>query len=219
MGTTFYGYGFILDCFFILDVDKHELSNYSCYSLMATTRNSCDDMILWHARQGHIGQERMNRLARENLLGQFTKINITTCEYCLARKLTRKPFGIRTKAETTLQLIHSNFCGPMSVKARHDALYFISFIDDFTHYGHTFFISHKAEALDCFKCYINLVENQLDKRVKALRIDQGRKYLSKQFKILCDEKGIRRQLTIPGTPQQNSIVEMRNRTLLDMVDQ
>ena len=30
----------------ILDVDKYELSNDSCYSLMATTRNTCDDMIL-----------------------------------------------------------------------------------------------------------------------------------------------------------------------------
>ena len=65
----------------ILDVDKHELSNDSCYSLMATTRNTCDYMILWHARLGHIEQEMMNRLVRENLLTQLTKINIT-CEYC-----------------------------------------------------------------------------------------------------------------------------------------
>ena len=48
---------------------------------------------------------RMNRLARKNLLGQFTKIDMPTCEYCLPAKTTRKPFekGIRTK--TSLQLI------------------------------------------------------------------------------------------------------------------
>ena len=130
-GTTFYGSGLILDGFMILDVDKHELSNDSCYSLMATTRNSCNDMILWHFRLGHIGQKIINRLARENLLGQFTKINITTCKYCLAGKLTRKPIGIGTRAEKILQLIHFGICGPMSVKARHIALYFITFIDDF----------------------------------------------------------------------------------------
>ena len=44
--TTFYGYGFILDGFMVFDVDIHELSNDSCYLLMATTRNTCDDMIL-----------------------------------------------------------------------------------------------------------------------------------------------------------------------------
>ena len=66
LGTTFYGFGFILDGFMILDVDIHELSNDSCYSLMATTRNTCDGMILWKARLGYIGQKRMNGLAKSS---------------------------------------------------------------------------------------------------------------------------------------------------------
>ena len=78
-------------------------------------------------------------------------------------------------------------------------------------------ISHKSKALECFRKYLSLVENQLNSKVKALRIDRGREYLSERFKTLCDEKGIVRQLTIPGTPQQNGVAERRNRTLLDMV--
>ena len=88
----------------------------------------------------------------------------------------------------------------MSVRARHDILYFITFIDDFTHYDHVYLISHKLEVLDCFRRYINLVENQLDKKIKTLRSDRGRKYQSEKFKDLCDEKGISRQLTILETP-------------------
>ncbi|WMV07822.1 hypothetical protein MTR67_001207, partial [Solanum verrucosum] len=42
---------------------------------------------------------------------------------------------------------------------------------------------------------MNEVENQLDKHIKALRTDQGREYLSKQFKELRSKKGIIRQLT------------------------
>ena len=45
----------------------------------------------------------MNRLVRENLLGQFTKIDMPTCEYCLASKTTRKPFKKRTRVEIPLQ--------------------------------------------------------------------------------------------------------------------
>ena len=56
----------------------------------------------------------------------------------------------------------------------------------------------------------------MDKKIKTLRTDQGREYLSEQFKDLCDEKGISRQLTIPGTSQQNGVAERKNRTLLDM---
>ena len=64
--------------------------------------------------------------------------------------------------------------------------------------------------------YVNLVKNQLDKTIKALRIDRGRKYPSEHFKELCERKGIDRQLTVPYTLQQN-VVERRNRTLLEMV--
>ena len=90
-----------------------------------------------------------------------------TCEYCLAGKTTRKPFRKGTRVELPLQLIYSDICGPMSVKARHGALYFITFIDDFTRYGHVYMLCHKSEVLDCFRHYINLVENQLDKKIKT----------------------------------------------------
>ena len=42
-------------------------------------------------------------------------------------------------------------------------------------------------------------------------------YLSDQFKVFCESKGIRTQLFIPYTPQQNGVAERRNITLLDMV--
>ena len=105
----------------------------------------------------------------------------------------------------------------MNVRARHGANYFITFIDDFTCFGHFYLISHKFEALDCFTQFIGLVENQLNTKIKALRFDRWREYLSEQFKGFCDEKGIVRQLTISYTPQQNGIVEKRNRILLNMV--
>ena len=69
---------------------------------------------------------------------------------------------------------------------------FITFIDDFTRFGHVYLISHKFEALDWFTKFTRLVENQLSTKIKALRFDRGREYLSEQFKGFCDEKGITR---------------------------
>ena len=143
----------------------------------------------------------MNRLARDGLLGSNVKFDLPTCEYCLQGKATRKPFINGTRVGYPLQLIHSDICGPMSIQARHGASYFITFIDDYSRYGHVYLISHKYEALDCFIKYLNEVENQLDKKVKILRTDRGREYLSDQVKKLCEEKGIIRQLTMPRTPQ------------------
>ena len=74
--------------------------------------------------------------------------------------------------------MHSDICGPMNVRMRHSASYFITFIDDFIHFDHVYLISHKFEALEYFRLYLNEVENQLKKKVKSLGIDRGRKYLS-----------------------------------------
>ena len=215
--TTVYGYGHIMNGFMVLDTQCSNYNNNVSFSYLTESSNNNFDSCLWHARLGHIGQDRMNRLARDGLLGSNTKFELPTCEYCLQGKATRKPFGKGTRAEYPLQLIHSDICGPMSIKARHGASYFITFIDDYSRYGHVYLISHKYEALDCFIKYLNEVENQLDKKVKVLRTDRGREYLSDLFKKLCEEKGIIRQLTMPRTPQQNGVAERRNRTLLEMV--
>ena len=134
----------------------------------------------------------MNRLARDGLLRQLAKINLPTYEHYLAGKSTRKPFGKATRATIPLQLVYSDICGPINVRARHGATYFITFIDDFTHYSHVYLISHKSEALECFRRFMNLVENQTEKNIKTLRTGRGREYLSEQFKKLCDEKDILR---------------------------
>jgi len=72
-----------------------------------------------------------------------------------------------------LELIHSDICGPMSMRVRHGATYFITFIDDYARYEHIFLISHKSEALDYFRSYLSLVENQKNGTMKTLRTDRG----------------------------------------------
>ena len=176
-----------------------------------------NDSVIWHARLGHIRQDRLKRLARASLLGSLAKVKLPICEYCLAGKAIRLPFGKAKRATSKLQLIHSDICGPMNVRTRYGANYFITFINDFTRFGHVYLISHNSEALDCFTQFTRLVENQLSTKIKALRSDRGREYLFEQFKDFFDEKGIARQLTISYTPQQNGVAERRNRTLLDMV--
>jgi transposase InsO family protein len=37
--------------------------------------------------------------------------------------------------------------------------------------------------------------------------------MSKYFKEFCERHGIKREYTIPGTPQQNGVVERQNRSV------
>ena len=81
---------------------------------------------------GHIGQDDLKRLAKVGLLGSIDKIDLSVCEQYLAGKAMRLPFGKAKRASFPLELIHSDICGPMNVRTRHEDQYFITFIDDFT---------------------------------------------------------------------------------------
>ncbi|GKV01270.1 hypothetical protein SLEP1_g13835 [Rubroshorea leprosula] len=53
--------------------------------------------------------------------------------------------------------------------------------------------------------------------IKRLKTDRGGEFTSKEFQNFCENNGIRHFLTIPRSPQQNGVVERKNRTILNMV--
>ncbi|XP_038875054.1 uncharacterized protein LOC120067579 [Benincasa hispida] len=74
----------------------------------------------------------------------------------------------------------------------------------------------KSEVFEIFKRFKARVENESNHTIKAMRTDQGGEFTSNEFKQFCDEKGIPRPLTVLRTPQQNGVVERKNRTILNM---
>lgn len=68
-----------------------------------------------------------------------------------------------------------------------------------------------------FKKFKALVENESGYKIKAMRTDRGGEFTSNQFNNFCESHGIRRTLTVPRSPQQNGIVERKNRTIMNMV--
>jgi hypothetical protein len=163
LDDVIFGHGSICESLFKIDLFESSTSSTFVIDYNMTISSST-----WHARLGRIGKDRMARLAREGLLGPLAKVDLPICEPCLAGKACRKPFGKVVKATQPLELIHSDICGPMNVKAHHSASYFLTFIDDYTRYGYVQLIAHRYEALDCFKCFVAEVENQHEKSLKAL---------------------------------------------------
>lgn len=96
-----------------------------------------------------------------------------------------------------MELIHSDLCGPMQTKSRGGNLYFIFLTNDCTRYTWVYFLQAKSEALHHFKAFRSLVEKQLDRPIKVLRIDKGGEFTSKELQLYYEDHGIRRQLTSP----------------------
>ena len=68
-----------------------------------------------------------------------------TCESCLYGKMTKVPFHSKAeRSQNILDIIHSDFCGPMSVRTDNDHFYFVIFIDDFFRARKTYLLPKKS---------------------------------------------------------------------------
>nr|GEW35205.1 hypothetical protein [Tanacetum cinerariifolium] len=135
--------------------------------------------------------------------------------------MTRKSFPHRLERATyLLGIIHTNVCGLIRLVSRQGISYFITFTDDYSRYGYVYLLKHKHEVFETFKVFKNEVENQLEKKIKALRSDRGGEYISQEFKDYLEACEIVQQLTPPYTPQHNGMSERRNQSathILNMV--
>jgi transposase InsO family protein len=61
------------------------------------------------------------------------------------------------------------------------------------------------------------VENQRGKKIKVLRSNNGGEYTSNEFKDFYKEAEIKRELTVSYNPQQNGVVERKNRSIISFV--
>ena len=75
----------------------------------------------------------MKELSRSGYFLAFNFQDFLVCEHCLFGKQTQSTHkkGSTRKTER-LQLVHSDVCGPMSMALMGGALYFVTFIDDFS---------------------------------------------------------------------------------------
>ena len=56
-----------------------------------------------------------------------------------------------------------------------------------------------------------MAENESGMKIKCLRLDNGGKFTSNEFNEFCEDHGIKRQFSAAKTPQQNGVVERKNR--------
>ena len=110
------------------------------------------------------------------ILDSLDLIYFEVCIECIKGKQTNiKKLGAN-RCSDVLELIHTNICGPLPTASWNGQQYFITFIDDYSRYGYLYLIHEKSQALDVFKAFKIEVENQLCKKIKAVKSDRGGEY-------------------------------------------
>ena len=91
--------------------------------------------------------------------------------------------------------------------------YLLVIVDDFSRFTWVYFLKHKSETTQQMINFIKYVELQLRKPVRKIRSDNGTEFKNHTFESFLTEKGIDHNFSAPRTPQQNGVVERRNRSL------
>ena len=77
-----------------------------------------------------------------------------------------------------------------------------------------YLLKSKGKIFSSFKSFHAMVHTQFDSNIKILHSDSGTKYIDKSFITFLDDNSILFQITCVDAPQQNGVVEHKNRLLL-----
>nr|GEW17435.1 hypothetical protein [Tanacetum cinerariifolium] len=138
---------------FEIDMNNNvsENNNNSIFSINKKRKLDFDSFYLWHCRLAHIGKTRMQKLQRERLSESINDESFDKCESCVSGKMTKKHFNNNIERATDLLgLIHTDVCGPLRHVSRKCASYFLTFTDDFSHYGYVYLLKHKHEGCEAY---------------------------------------------------------------------
>ncbi|KAL1192839.1 Retrovirus-related Pol polyprotein from transposon TNT 1-94 [Cardamine amara subsp. amara] len=188
-------------------------------NMSVTGKSAKDEMVLWHRRLGHMSMKNLMILVKRGIIDKRRIGEMDFYESCVMGKTKRLSFNIgKHNSGEALKYVHSDLWGSPSVTPRiYGKQYFLSIIDDYTRKVWVFFLSVKSEAFTKFCEWKKLVENQINKKVKCLRTDNGLEFVNKDFDGFCKQHGIERHKTCAYTPQQNGVAERMNRTIMEKV--
>ncbi|GJR31355.1 retrovirus-related pol polyprotein from transposon TNT 1-94 [Tanacetum coccineum] len=149
---------------------------------------------LWHRRLSHLNFGAINHLARHGLVCGLPKLKFEKdhlCSACAMGKSKKKPH--KPKSEDTnqekLYLLHMDLCGPMRVASVNGNKYILVIVDDYSRFTWVKFL--------------------------RIRIDNGTEFVNQTLREYYEKIGISHETSVARSPQQNGVVERRNRTLIE----
>jgi hypothetical protein len=174
-----------------------------------------DESCLWHRRMGHMHFDNLVKVSKREEVGeipQITKPTNTLCKHCQQGNQTKTRFKSKEYSTTrTLKIVHTDLVGPTTTKGLKGERYFMLLFDDYIRMTAVCFLKNKSKYFENFKIYNEMVENEMDLRIKCLRSDNGGDFTSKEFMDYYSSHGIKMQFFVSRTPQQNGVVERKNK--------
>jgi transposase InsO family protein len=173
---------------------------------------------IWHHRLAHVGIKNLHKLLKgEHILGltnvYFEKDSV--CSTCQVGKQVEAhhPHKNIMTMDRPLELLHMDLFGPIAYISISGSKFCV---DDYSRFTWVFFLQEKSQTQETLKGFLRRAQNEFGLRIKKIRSDNGSEFKNSQIEGFFEEEGIKHEFSSPYTPQQNGVVERKNRTLLDM---
>ncbi|GJS20141.1 retrovirus-related pol polyprotein from transposon TNT 1-94 [Tanacetum coccineum] len=144
---------------------------------------------------------------------QLSHLNFA-CALGKSKKSSHQPKAEDTNQEK-LYLLHMDLCGPMRVASINGKRYILVIVDDYSRFTWVRFLRSKDEAPEAIIKCIKNIQVRLNATVRNVQTDNGTEFINQTLREFYENVGISHQTSVARTPQQNGVVERRNRTLVE----
>ncbi|GJR12992.1 retrovirus-related pol polyprotein from transposon TNT 1-94 [Tanacetum coccineum] len=169
-------------------------------SICLLSKASKNKSWLWYRHLNHLNFGTLNDLARKDLVRGLPRLKFekdhlcSACQLGNSRKATHQPKMVNTIIEV-LHTLHMDLCGPMFTWVK--------------------FLRSKDETLEFVVKLLKQLQVGLNKTVRNVHTDNGIEFVNKDLTAYYESVRITHEKTVLRTPQQNGIVERRNRTFVE----
>ncbi|KAJ9545160.1 hypothetical protein OSB04_024867 [Centaurea solstitialis] len=201
---------------YVVDFPVIDSSKPVCLFSKATKGESW----LWHRRFSHQNFSDISKLANGGLVKGLPKLTFdrdSLCPACQMGKMKRSSHKSKTESscQSPLEMLHMDLCGPMRIQSISGKKYILVMVDEYSRYTWQEFLRMKSEAPELIIKFIKRIQVLLQLPVRKIRSDNGTEFKNATLDAYLTSVGISHNFSGAYTPQQNGVVERRNRTLVE----
>nr|ABF97883.1 retrotransposon protein, putative, unclassified [Oryza sativa Japonica Group] len=176
---------------------------------------------LWHRRLAHVGMNQLSKLSKRDLVVGLKDVKFEKDKLCSAYQAGKQvacshPTKSIMSTSRPLELLHMDLFGPTTYKSIGGNSHCLVIVDDYSRYTWVFFLHDKSIVAELFKKFAKRAQNEFSCTLVKIRSDNGSEFKNTNIEDYCDDLGIKHELSATYSPQQNGVVERKNRTLIEM---
>ncbi|KAL4030897.1 hypothetical protein IC575_009151 [Cucumis melo] len=198
----------------------------NCYHWNSNMSETCqlirsDQTWLWHRKLGHVSMRGLEKVIKNKAVVGIPDLDVNGnffCGDCQIGKQTRSTHKSLKECYTNrlLELLHMDLMGQMQTESLGGKRYVLVVVDDYSRYTWDCFLKGKTYTVEICKNLCLKLQREKGKKITRIRSDHGKEFENESFNRFCLLEGIHHEFSAPITPQQNGLVERKNRTLQEM---